>query len=143
MYYSRSSSTTWRWPRDNRRLFDISKAFDNVWHEGLLFKLKQNGLSGNLSNVITDVLYQRKQRVFLNGQHSSWTNTKAENHQESILGPLFFLIHINDLSGYLSISISAWLQILNYLWMTPLFSVAHNINSAANDLNSDLINISN
>ena len=51
---------------------DISKAFDKVWHEGLLFKLKQNGISGNLLNVITDFLYQRKQRVVLNGQHSSW-----------------------------------------------------------------------
>ena len=50
---------------------DISKAFDRVWHEGLLFKLKQNGISGNLLNVITDILYQRKQRVVLNGQHSS------------------------------------------------------------------------
>ena len=42
---------------------DISKAFDKVWHEGLLFKLKQNVISGNLLNVITDFLYQRKQRV--------------------------------------------------------------------------------
>ena len=56
---------------------DISKAFDKVWHEGLLFKLKQNGISGNLLNVITDFLYQRKQRVVLNGQHSSWTNVQA------------------------------------------------------------------
>ena len=56
---------------------DISKTFDKVWHEGLLFKLKQNGISGNLLNVITDFLYQRKQRVVLNGQHSSWTNVEA------------------------------------------------------------------
>ena len=56
---------------------DMSKAFDKVWHEGLLFKLKQNGISGNLLNVITDFLYQRKQRVVLNGQHSSWTNIEA------------------------------------------------------------------
>ena len=53
---------------------DISKAFDKVWHEGLLFKLKQNGISGNLLNVITDFCYQRKQIVVLNGQNSSWTN---------------------------------------------------------------------
>ena len=51
---------------------DIFKAFDKIWHEGLLFKLKQNGISGNLLNFITDFLYQRKQRVVLNGQHSSW-----------------------------------------------------------------------
>ena len=53
---------------ETRAVFlDISKAFDKVWHEGLLFKLKQNGISGNLLNVITDFLYQRKQRVVLNG----------------------------------------------------------------------------
>ena len=56
---------------------DISKAFDKVWHEGLLFKLKQNGISGKLLNVITDFLYQRKQRTVLNGQHLSWTNIEA------------------------------------------------------------------
>ena len=46
-------------------LLDISKAFDKVWHEGLLFELKQISISGNLLNVITDFLYQRKQRVVL------------------------------------------------------------------------------
>ena len=55
---------------ETRGIFlDISKAFDKVWHEDLLFKLKQNGISVNLLNVITDFLYQRKQRVVLNGQH--------------------------------------------------------------------------
>ena len=43
---------------------DISKAFDKVWHEGLLFKLKQDGISGNLLNVTTNFLYQRKQELF-------------------------------------------------------------------------------
>ena len=123
---------------ETRSVFlDISKAFDKVWHEGLLFKLKQNGISGNLLNVITDFLYQRKQRVVLNGQHSSWTNIEAGVPQGSILGPLFFLIYINDLSDGLTSNPKLFAD------DTSLFSVIHNINSTANDLNSDLMKISN
>ena len=81
---------------------DISKAFDKVWHEGLLLKLNQNGISGNLLELLRDFLSYRKQRVVLNGQHSSRDNVNAEIPQGSILGPLLFLIYINDLSNNLS-----------------------------------------
>ena len=47
---------------------DISKAFDRVYHNGLLFKLKQNGVSGNLFQLITSFLSGRFQRVLQNGQ---------------------------------------------------------------------------
>ena len=46
---------------------DISKTFDKVWHEGLIFKLEQNGMSGKLLRLIKDFLSNRKQRVVLNG----------------------------------------------------------------------------
>ena len=60
---------------DVRAVFlDISKAFDKIWHKGLLYKLKQNGISGKLLETLTDFLKDRKQRVVLNGQNSSWTN---------------------------------------------------------------------
>ena len=55
----------------------ISKAFDKVWHNGLIYKLKQNGVSGNLLNSIIDFLDTRKQRVVLNSQYSSWASVKA------------------------------------------------------------------
>ena len=45
---------------------DISKAFDKVWHEGLIFKLELNGISGKLLRLIKDFLSDRKQRVVLN-----------------------------------------------------------------------------
>ena len=83
---------------ETRGIFlDISKTFDKVWYQGLPFKLKQNGISGNLLNVITDFLHQREQRVLLIGQHSSWTNIEPGVAQGSILGPLFFLIYNNSL----------------------------------------------
>ena len=56
---------------------DISKTFDKVWHEGLLHKLKENGINGPLLNVLEDFLCSRKQRVVLNGQHSSWSDVVA------------------------------------------------------------------
>ena len=73
---------------------DISKAFDKVWHEGLIFKLKQNGISGNLLNLLCDFLRNRKQRVLLNGQVSDWSDVRAGVPQGSILGLLLFSIDI-------------------------------------------------
>ena len=51
---------------------DISKAFDKVWHEGLIFKLQQNGISGNLLRLLRNYLTNRKQRVVINGIASEW-----------------------------------------------------------------------
>ena len=65
---------------------DISKAFDKVWHDGLIFKLQTYG----------------QQRVLLNEHTSSWKNILAGIPQESVLGPLFFLIYINDLPDELT-----------------------------------------
>ena len=77
---------------------DISKAFNKVWEEGIIFKLKQNGISGKLLSVLFDFLKDRKQRVTLNGQVSSWTGLNADVPQGLILGPLLFLVYINDLA---------------------------------------------
>ena len=53
---------------------DISKPFDGEWHYGLVFKLTQNGISGNLLKPLRDFLSARRQRVVLNVQASTWTN---------------------------------------------------------------------
>ena len=93
---------------------DISKAFDKVWFKGLIYKLKQNGISGKLLSLIIDFLSNRKQRVVLNGKYSSWTNIEAGVPQGSISGPLFFLIYINDLSEKLITNPNSLLTILLY-----------------------------
>ena len=56
---------------------DISKAFDEVWHKGLIFKLNQNDISYKILNMITAFLSFRKQRVVLNAQSSLWVSVEA------------------------------------------------------------------
>ena len=75
-------------PLDTRGVFlDISKAFDKVWHEGLLFKLKTYGINGPLLKLIKHFLSNRQQRITLNGRTSCWENIKAGVPQGSVLGP--------------------------------------------------------
>ena len=97
----------------------------------MIYKLKQNGISGKLVNIIKDFLDSRKQRVILNGKYSFWASIAAGVPQGSILGPLFFLIYINYLSKNLSSNPKLFAN------DTSLFSVVHNLNTSTNNLNED------
>ena len=108
---------------------DISKAFDKVWHIGLLFKAWVEGQSLAL---LKDYLYSGKQRVVLNGQTSDWRKINSGVPQESVLGPLLFLIFINDLPD----GIASLCKI--FADDTSLFSKVYDIDISAKELNSDL-----
>ena len=114
---------------------DIFKAFDKVWHDGLIYKLKRNGINGDLLRLIENLLSDRYQRVVLNGQTSNWNKIKAGVPQESILGPLFFLIYINDLPSELRCSAKLFAD------DTSLLSAVDNVNETTTNLNKDLENI--
>ena len=101
---------------------DISKAFDRVWHDGLIYKLKRCGVSGQLL-LIRSFLSGRKQRTVLNGQSSNWGDSLAGVPQGSILGPLFFLV--NDLAVGLKCNVKL------FAVDTSLFTVVEDSNTAA------------
>ena len=87
--------------------------------------------------LLRNFLSSRKQRVVLSGQHSSWDNVTAGVPQGSILGPLLFLIYINDLSNNFSSNCK------HFADDTSLFSVVNNIHTSATTLSQDLKAITN
>ena len=103
-----------------------------MWHKGLIFKLEQNGVSGSLLTLFQNYLDNRKQRVALNGSFSQFTRIESGVPQGSILGPLLFLVYINDLEKNIKSNVKFFAD------DTMLFSIVKDPYLSAHNLNHDL-----
>ena len=111
---------------------DVSRAFDKVYHPGLIHKFRQMGIEGPLLDWLQSYLSNRKQRVVINGSESDSGSPEAGVPQGSILGPLFFLFFINDIVNDI--------ESLIYLFAddTSLMEAIKNITESFNKINRDL-----
>ena len=108
------------------------------WHRGLIFKLKQCGIGGNLIKWFEDYLKTHLQRVVINRQASQWGEVSAGVPQGSVLGPLLFLLFINDI-----IHVITHCNICLFADDTCLFIEIDNRLETAELINEDLSNIQN
>ena len=100
----------------------------------MIYKFQQNGISGELLNVLIDFLNNRKQRVLLNGQSFNCVDVKAVVPQGSIMGPLISLIYINDLLEGLITNAKLFVD------DTSPFLVVRDIAASTEELSNDLRN---
>ncbi|KAL7630702.1 UNVERIFIED_CONTAM: hypothetical protein RMT77_019088 [Armadillidium vulgare] len=87
---------------DNHKSYDViyldfQKAFDTVPHQRLLEKLRAHGIRGKFLNWIKNWLFDRRQRVVINGECSEWVNVISGVPQGSVLGPILFIVYVNDI----------------------------------------------
>ena len=107
-----------------------------MWHKGLINKLKQNGNSCTLIEFLTNYLTDRKQRIVLNVFSPEYSPVESGVPQGSVLGPLLFLVYINDLEKNIKSRVKF------YADDTMIFSVVQDLYISAADLNNDLKTIS-
>ena len=103
-----------------------------MWHDGIIYKLTQNRILENLLNRLQHFLNEIKKRVILNEQVSTWENINGRVPQGSILGPLLFLIYINDLTEGFATNPKLFAH------DSFLLSVVHDTQTSENHFNKDL-----
>ena len=108
---------------------DISKAFDKVWHAGLLHKVKSYGISGQIFGLISSFLSNRQFRVVLDGKSSQEYPVNAGVPQDSSLSPTLFLLYINDLPDDLILIILLYIpSVIRHLLCSNNFNWLLNLN---------------
>ena len=127
----------WTYKNITQGLFlDVSAAFDRVWHNGLLAKLSQIGVEGSFLNLIGSYLEGRRQVVVVDGMKSETLEVKAGVPQGSRLGPLLFIIYMNDIIDDIES------EILIFADDTSLMACGNDPAETAAQINRDLIKIS-
>jgi len=124
---------------DNGKNFDVmymdfAKAFDSVPHQRLLVKVKAYGIRGNLLEWIEDFLKGRRQRVIVNSAASAWEGVRSGIPQGSVMGPVLFVLFINDLPDQLES------RVLMYADDTKIYAKVNN-EAEQNRLQDDLANV--
>ena len=113
-----------------------TNTFDRVWHAGLLHKLRCLGIEGNLFDWLCNYLDQRRIRAVINGQTPPWIHTNAGVPQGSILGPLLFLVFVNDITDNIESDIHLFAD------DTSLMEIIDNHVQSYAKLNRDLVKLS-
>ena len=114
---------------------DVSSAFDKVWHNGLLAKLSQIGVDGTFYDTIKSYLSERQQIVVIDGLKSDPLETKAGVPQGSRLGPLLFIIYMNDINDEIEG------DLLIFADDTSLLATGNDPAQTSSMLNRDLLKI--
>ena len=137
IYIVHNIRKNWNMKNITQGLFlDVSSAFDKVWHKGLLAKLSQIGVDGFFHDLLSSYLSERKQVVVVDGEKSDVLDVKAGVPQGSRLGPLLFIIYMNDIIDNIES------DILIFADDTSLFAHGPDPAVTAAQLNRDLVRIS-
>ena len=118
---------------------DVSSAFDCIWHNGLIAKIKHAGITGDLLELLTSYLTNRVARTCVEGHYSETVNINSGVPQGSRLGPILFILYVNDIATQLNLQSTP----LIFADDTTLLAFGDDTTQTVAQLNNDLTKIAN